>query len=324
MVLPFETLSLKSSAKQKLVEKLQAQSEVMSFTQNEVLASLCTCIGLEYELGRKNYDRLSPFFGVEPVETGENPWHARIFSQGEKIGLELQRRDGQPLQVRHPDFLHIIDPQSFNHAGELSRIVIFPSDVARIYKTFGLELVIVRDWLLTSALSLDESKKVPYLYTNPWEIENNVALTQAKIVAHCQLALSGTHDIVDHLLGADVSKFKRRLGLFREVEAVLNYVFQNGRSRTRGPLMISYLLGVLLDDMAQPKWYDSRFHEILTSWALQSLLLFEAPNPETLSFDVPNAFNSLIGILRSPDVTEALLETSYRTFLAHLSNPTQQ
>ena len=105
-----ETLKVDETLKGRLSAKLAGQGERIRFSDDPALASLCTCLGLEFEIGRPDFDRLSPFFGADVAQTGENPWAKRILIQDHKIGIELRRVDGKPLMLWHEDFRFIIDP----------------------------------------------------------------------------------------------------------------------------------------------------------------------------------------------------------------------
>jgi hypothetical protein len=311
-----QIMEITSSVRRKLVDKVQRQSEVISFEDDPALASLCTALGLQFELGRIDYDRMSPFFGVEPSSDGNNPWISEIISRDSKVGLRFRPKDGRKLEIRHPDFRYIIDPSSFDDKGELSHIVIFPGDIAATYKAKGFQLVIVRDWILTSSLNLDERTQVPYLYANQWEIENNIAATQVRLMVKNQLAFSGTHDVVDHLLGAHSSRFNVFRDLFQQVFKTYEVVFPQGQSRSWNVLVHSYLIGVLLDDLAQPKWYGSKNHEALLRMALMNIRGNQPPASDSKRAEFPPSFHALVDCLRSKNCEAKLLSQRYSSFLS--------
>ncbi len=300
-----------------LIQKLKNGAEVITYAQEPALASLCTALGLQFELGRKDSDRLSPFFGVDVLEAGDNPWCSEIFSQEGEFALRFWRRDGVELEVRHPDFCHILEASSFNESGKLVQAVIFPGRVAEKYRAKGFELVVVRDWLLASSLSEDGDSRVAYLYANEWEIQNNIAHTQAKLMTQRRLAFSGTHDIVDHLLNADVSKFDGMRSLFLEADAVFTTVFWKRASATKQKLLISYLLGVVLDDLAQPRWYGSQKHEYLARKTLAELLNV-AYSQDCNSLALPKEFHDLVSSLRAKTLPMPHLDQGFTQFLQQI------
>lgn len=310
----FQVLKIDSEVKRRLLQKLALLGEVIGFEEDPALASLCACLGLEFELGKKDYDRLSPFFGVDISELVVNPWLVEIIAKEDKIGLSLTRKDGGRLQIRHPDFQYILAPESFTSDGTLSRIILFPSDIARNFKNRGFELVIVREWVRTSCLNPDPSTQVQYLYANRWEIEANVALVQGKMMEKRQLAFSGTHDIVDHLLGSDFRRFDLFSSVFREAKRVLTEVFPIGSTPSRSELLLSYLVGVLLDDMAQPKWYGSKEHEILLLMALKTLEKRKVEVLNSTQLSLPSSFHTLVANLREGTNNLLQLSRDFSTF----------
>ena len=381
-------VTLDLAATQRLIELLRNQSEVFSFEDEPALASLCTSLGLRFEMGHPRFDRLSPFFGVDVSMAPENPWVSRIVTGDSDFGIELRRRNGEPLHVRHRDFHRILHPGSFDERGELSRILIYPARVAAAYRSVGFDLVIVRDWVLTSCLAANDQERVSYLFANAWEIRNNIAKTQAGLMLRNRLAFSGTHDIADHLLGADAAKFDGSREVCRLAESALARISHqvsmlgggegrlvgraedragppqpakpvgdpdghlgspidfvdwgglNGTSSPGGPpiarseaakrpdpspqqtagekcglatippsspaLVLSYLVGVLLDDLAQPKWYGSRAHTALARKAL-ALLPSLASADDCGDLRLPESFHTLVQALRAgPEPIESL------------------
>lgn len=301
-VAPYKTFKIDTAVKERLVKKLRAGSDIFSFEDDPAVASLCTCLGLEFEMGNRAFDRLSPFLGVD-LEAGNeaSPWAIHFLLKDERIGICLERRDGQRPQIRHPDFQYIIDPLSFD-GGALNRIILFPSRVAENYRRKGFDLVIVRDWVLTSCLALDDSQTVSYLYANAKEVESNIALLQAKIVSSHRLAFSGTHDIVDHLLLCDVKKFDQNFELFKNAHETLQAIFAEGVRPSRAQLFLSYFIGILLDDMAQPRWYSSSDHALLLGMALETLKDLPMAYEDPTDLQLPLVFHHLVANLRGESV----------------------
>jgi len=308
-----DVVSITDEAKGRLITKLRHEPEVIRFADEPALAPLCACLALQFEMGNKDFDRLSPFFGVDVSGVSSSPWDSEIISAEGEFGLRLWLKDGGRLSPRHEDLCHILDPLSLDDEGALSQVVIFPGKVARYFNSKGFDLIIVRDWLLTSSLNPDSEATVPYLVTNPWEIENNIAFRQARMMVNKQLAFFGTHDIVDHLLDADCSQFNLLGNLFEDVLDSYKKVF-SGKKPARKQLLVSYLIGVLLDDLAQPKWYNSEGHEALTRIALGTLenRHSESDNPGPL--ELPRPFHELVSTLRSNPTRLDRIGTAYTSF----------
>lgn len=310
-----DVITFDAACKIRLVSLLQTKPEIFSSADDPALAALCTCAGLQFELGERDFDRLSPFFGVDIANIRENPWASEIFIQDGRIGIKLWRKDGVALCVKHQGFSDIIDPSSFDARGELFEIVIFPADVAEKFRHKGFELVIVRDWILNSSLCLDQQKRVSYLLTNEWELDRCIANMQARLMTNHQLAFFGTHDVVDHLLGADRQRFDAFQTLFCRVQESLARVSVNASKAQR---MVSYLMGVVLDDMAQPRWYGSQKHASLLQWA-------EADLERTFPHDVkilPQSFHRLAAVLRDRSASVDSMRKDYHCFIRDLLDST--
>ncbi len=315
-----QVFPITESVKRRLVKTLQSQPDVIRFAEEPVLASLCTVLALQFEMGSREFDRLSLFFNVDLNEFSENPWRSEIISSATEFGIRLWMMDGRSLLPRHPDLANILSSESLDADGKLDQIVIYPARVAARYKEVGFDLVVVRDWLLTSALSLDPTQQVSYLKTNPWELENNIALMQVKLMTQNQLAFFGTHDIADHLLGADFHKFNELEGLYRSAQRILQEVFATECSSHPLLLQMSYFIGILLDDLAQAKWYGSKAHVKLVRMALHSLKEYKGKNfyPKVLS-DLPPSFHVLVSHLREGASKQCQLTGSYMNFVHDLT-----
>ncbi len=289
-----QVFSIDAATKRSLAAKLRQGEEVIRFADDPALASLRTCIGLQSEVGQPGLDRLSPFFGVDG-----NPWRSQLLMAEHEIGIQWWREDGVPLQLRHVDFRHVMDRSSFDREGRLTSVVIYPARVASNFRQRGFELVVVRDWMLTSSLSDDDTGRVNYLHANDWEIRNIVGRMQAKLMQRRQLVFSGTHDIVDHLLNADVQGYATALPTVSVALETLAREFPRETEVSTGAHVIAYLLAVVLDDLAQPRWYRSTKHQ----WMARELIAsFPAARrrPWNLQDGLPAGFHAAVDRLRAP------------------------
>lgn len=281
-----------------VVANLKGKQEVFDFEEDPLFASLCTCLGLKFELGDKKYDRLSPLIGVKLDDNGYNPYNIDIITSPFGFGLQVAFREDLEFKPLHKDFSHIFDSSSLDAHGKLSRMVIFPNKVTRFFNKRGLKLVIVRDWLLNSVLSQEEDSKINYLLGNEWEIERNIALLQLRLMKDSCLAFSATHDISDHLVGGDLYGLEQIRGFVNESLSILKSVFPPQVPSMPQKLVLSYLLAVILDDLAQPSWYGSKSHLSLGKMILETL-----QSPIDLQYRnqkvvLPNSFHTLVALLR--------------------------
>ncbi|MDZ4660231.1 MAG: hypothetical protein SGJ18_01295 [Pseudomonadota bacterium] len=285
--------------KDKLISKIKEKGEVFSFLEEPLYASLLTCLGLQFEMGNREWDRLSATMGIKLEDFPGNPWKSEIISLGQEIGIRLWIPDHLEFKPQHPDFSLILHPLSINEEGLLDQIVIFPNQVARRYAQRGLELVIVSKWALSSFLCSSQEHSINYLKTNKWEIENNYAFDQVQLLRKHQVAFFGTHDLADHLLGGQKEGFTKNQELYEEIQTKLFNPHLNRDSTKNLDLILRYFVGVLMDDLAQPVWYASQPHINLIE---QSLRLFEKigqTKRDSVQIELPQSFHNLIKILRS-------------------------
>ena len=191
-------------------------------------------------------------------------WKVEIVEGAFGFGVSFEPKSEIQLIPRHADFRYFLSKESFSAAGDLQKIVIFPGEVAAFARSRGFELVVVRDWIMSSTLAVNNEQKVRYLKANSWEVANNNALTQMDLIQNSQLAFSGTHDLVDHLLDMDLDALKQSDDLFQKVGQCFKLCF-SGKSNSDSSneqLHLSYLIGVMLDDLVQPKWYGSTRHRL--------------------------------------------------------------
>lgn len=296
-----------------LITKLRAKPQIFSYDSDPMLASLTCALGLQFEIGKPDWDRLSSAFGIGLNEN--NPWQTQIVTFNDQIGVRLWQPDSTELTPRHTDFTHILHPLSMDASGRLSQLVIFPNQVSEKYKkNRGLELVIVRDWALTSFLNQGE---VHYLVANRWEIENNTAKIQAEIMTHGQVAFSGTHDLVDHLIGGDVKGFHQRYELYSRI----NSIYKNFPSPAKNlSLVISYIVGVILDDMAQPVWYESAAHENLLKKTAGLLAKSFSSDYDRKDLSLPPSFAALMTSLRKKPSLDIELSVQFENLRLELMN----
>lgn len=300
-----------AAMKENLRLKLQKYSEIFKFEDEPAFASLIAVLGLQFEIGKPEWDRFSPLLGVD-LNIHSNKWQSQIVALNGMIGLRLWIEGVEEFYPQHPDFSQILHESSM--VGEkLSQIVIFPQAIAHKYKKRGLELVIVRDWVLTAFLSANDTAPVNYLVTNEKEVEMNSAKHQAHLMKNNQVAFSGTHDLVDHLLGGNSAGFRENQILFDNAFELYEIVFNENSRPTTRQLNISYLVGVVLDDMAQPKWYSSKKHQTILIKALK-LLEYSFKYSDHRSSHLDSSYENLVTSLRSQEPLSQDLDFRWNVF----------
>jgi hypothetical protein len=291
---PWQKFEVSEAMAQGLARKLETKEEIFSFRSDPLLASLVSCLGLQFELGKPEQDRASFFLGVDLANTAGNPWKSEIIALGDQLGLRAWIPGREELAPLHEDFRLLLHPLSMVN-GRLAQLVIFPMQVAEAYGARGIELVVVRDWALTAFLS--RNRNLNYQKTNKEEIEGHITLTQLQLMRNRQLAFTGTHDLGDHLLGGYSDGIGASDALRADIEHVYAKVFNGGGPPRRSALVVSYLIAVLLDDLVQPQWYASPGHALVArrALALMEVLEMRADIPEIF---LPQSFHVLVELLR--------------------------
>lgn len=291
---PWQTFEVSEAMADGLARKLEAKEDIFSFRSDPLLASLVSCLGLQFELGKPEQDRASYFLGVDLIQAKGNPWKTEIIAFGDQLGLRAWIPGLEELAPLHEDFRLLLHPLSMD-SGRLSQLVIFPMQVAEAYSARGIELVVVRDWALSAFLS--RRRNLNYQKTNREEIEGHITLTQLKLMRARQLAFTGTHDLGDHLLGGHGEGIAASDALLADIESLYARIFSGGRSR-RSSLVVSYLIAVLLDDLVQPQWYGSAGHTLVARRALALLEVLEMRQDIPEIF-LPQSFHALVELLRA-------------------------
>ena len=250
-----------------LSEALQKSPPFVSFKENGPLASLCFCIALQRELEDPRMDRLSHFFGVRP---SPGVWNTKIHLSKGEWAISGRLKSQQTFEFRHPDLAMLLGPGTIILPDGPVKWTIIPSMVAGKVAKKRIELGIVRDWFLDSVLH--STKNNMYLITNELELHSLYGKTQANIMRRGQLAFQGTHDIVDHLFGLNADRYLGQKPLYELCYSSIKNAGLSCEGRANSlPLpeakkirlhykMVVYTMGVLLDDLAQPRWYHSQKH----------------------------------------------------------------
>lgn len=287
-------MELTPKVRENLRAMVAGKPAVFGIESEPLLGGLLACLGIRFELNTR-LDRLAEFLGA-----GERRLVGDIVREDGEYGISIAFEDGGELQPTTLELLPFFDRTSVSEDGKLARMVVFPLRVARAYRERGIELVIVRDWILSTCLAETPELAVDYNHANAWELVNNIGFMQAELMVLRRLPFFGTHDIVDHLAGASGVGLDRSGGLVERVYRKMQAVFycDNGSAPD---LVISYFFGILLDDFAQPRWYGCPRHEWLSERMLE--LWDELPLPGKLSLEtlpmVPSYWTEWIASLRA-------------------------
>jgi len=287
---------------EKLRERVHTLPAVLPILQDPRLASLLSCRGIQFELNTP-MNRLTEFI----TTTSELPWLSRILSTQAGYKIEIYLQDDSEFRILKEDIAVLISPESLDLKKRLTKIVIDPIRIACMLKFKGVELVIVRDWILASGLASDPKNAVYYAQANPWEFKNNVGYRQCEMMSRHQLPFFGTHDLADHVAGSS------RDGLEKSHHFVLT-TFQLMQEKFSKPvpdvcdLTYSYLLSLLLDDLAQPRWHGNAFHEQMLEYITQKWIDEDTSNicADTFNYQIPEQFAEIMRHLRSAQTVSDL------------------
>ncbi len=291
----------------KQFEKLE---EITSFETDPALASRIASYGMFREIGTVN-DELARFiFDVEtakPVRLGS--LQAELVEWNGLFGLRVSSTDSQRLELRTKGFYDVVHPQlSKNNDKSLHSLFIFPEIINKIAKHDGVELVLVKSWGANSIFGgFDPSKG--YYQTNFWEIENNDALKFSDLIRQGKVAFMGTHDLVAHIAGIDQKHWPLLKRNAERVYEAINSYFKSVSKPSISALILPYILGVVLDDLAQPPSYSSKNHIAVLDELLRKISKNEIPaNLPTLLAQFPESFQKIIDLSRTSNIDQKLDE----------------
>ncbi len=306
---PWQAIPINETLKENLRNMLRQKADIFSFQDDLHLSSLLACLGLLFEWKRKHWNRLAPIVTKEQVP--EQNFQGEIISHNNQIGVRLWIDGVTELIPRHRDFSRILHPLSINENGTLENLIFFPYQVVNLLNKRNITAVIVKDWVLSSFLAQSHKKEINYQVTNENEIRQNIALTQTELMLNQSLPFFGTHDLVDHALGANGNAFANLRGILETTRSTLSDVKSNKE------LILSYFIGVLLDDMAQSRWYHSEKHLELLKRTTLSIRNAKKSSIDLPNLNLPTSFHSLVRNLRDESEMDDLI-SSHDLFIRDL------
>lgn len=154
--------------------------------------------------------------------------------------------------------------------------------------------------------------------TNTTELSNNYAQIQVKMLTNKQIAFMGTHDLVDHLLDGNSKAMITNNNFFTDIQNVFIKNFNTSLKKNNSKLILSYLIGVLLDDLAQPIHYKSQKHIYVIKKCLSYFKKYNLKNDKKLFLD--QFFSQLISEVRDKEsISKKLIDTKLNRFLVTLT-----
>lgn len=276
-----------------------------SFIEEPRVAALVSSLGIQREVLTVSNELVGHVFDAE---TGrEVQWHemrSELVASGESIGVRIWVPGSSVLTIVNEGLAAFVNPRfSLDAKNNLGQLVFFPESVDQILRLEGGELVIVPEWGLNTIFG-GFDPGVHFYQTNLWEIDNNDTLRFARLLGRRQIPLLGTHDLTAHSAGVRRAEMDRLAALGDRIADLLGSYFSSakGAKVNRASLIIPYLIGVLLDDLAQPVHYGSKKR----LFVIDALLEVIRSNPINLTeprriLRAPRAFRRLIEFTRSSD-----------------------
>ncbi len=301
-----------------LTRRVEGSPEIIPFSDDPAFAGAVAAIGMGREVGTYN-DELARFLfdqrsgaAIDRAALG-----SELVRYGSKIGVRIRAKGVQSIDIQFRGIQELLHPTlSFDVDGKLQQLVIFPASVARILEQRGVNAVLVRPWALNTIFGRFDPK-MHFYETNMWELTNVDTSLFARLISQRQIPFLGTHDFVAHIAATDGTRWTRLQERGREVLAVMEEYLQNAPTPSLASLVLPYLAGVLLDDLAQPVTYDDETRSVPLRVILDHLQRKSIdPNARGLLTHFPPHFAHLIELARFQDLKE--VQRSAEQFVQHL------
>jgi hypothetical protein len=266
-----EDIALSAEDISSLRRKALTKSEICSFSSDPTFFAMIAALGIQREVGTAN-DELARFdFDSESGQVvPKESLRARLIRYRRKIGVRIWAEGYPKLELRFYGIQALLHPGlSFNQDGTLEKLVIFPEIISKIASLEGVDLAFVRPWALNSVFELHPFDT--YYLTNIWELKNLDALRFATLVENRQIPFLGTHDLVAHIAGTQSGAWSQLQARGKRVKDVLSDFLADTPNPWIGSLILPYIAGILLDDLAQPPVYEAETRSIPLEYVLQAI-----------------------------------------------------
>jgi hypothetical protein len=297
--------------KDSLRKKLLASPEVIPYSRDPRAASLITCLGNQQEVGTPN-DELARFLFTPESDRPipRESLRAELISPGSAFGVRIWAEGFSHLEIRFPKLRGLLHPDySFHPDGSLKQLVVFPAPIARWLEGQGVTAVLVKPWALNTIFGGFHPSQ-GYYQTNMWEMFNIDVIRYAGLVERRQVPFLGTHDLVAHVAGTQRAAWDELAPLGGRVRRHLQEYFQGVARPNPGSLILPYIAGIVLDDLAQPPCYGapSRRHVLEEVLRLIDRSRLD-PSPERVLLRFPERYEKLVNLARFGALEDILRKT---------------
>lgn len=153
------------------------------------------------------------------------------------------------LEIKHPELKEIITCNDHE-------ILISPMKIADFIHSKGITPVFVKSWAIQIFFSSFDLQK-DILTEQLWSFKNNDVILYSQLVADHKIIFQGTHDIVGHITGLNREGFSFAAEVGRNIFKKLHMHFGKYKKGNLPSHLIPFLIGLLLDDLAQKPYYFS-------------------------------------------------------------------
>jgi hypothetical protein len=301
-----EPYTLTAKERERLRGFISAQGEVFKFSTDPKTASLIAALGIHQEVGTLNDDLARFVFEKDGITlVPRTALKSELVKLGSRFGVRIWAMGRTEIVVRLPGFKALLHPEhSFNADGSTREIVIFPETIAQIIALENVEAVLVKAWVLNTVFG-GLGAGAQYYEVKLWDIENNDTLLFSRITEKRLVPFLSTHDLAVHISGLKGKEWDEIEKDAARVRKSLEIYFLGVKKPSVGALILPYLTGVVLDDLAQALVYRSPGHLAVLNELLRVLDARElAPGLGGRLVTFPEKFNAIVELARSSDVDQ--------------------
>lgn len=302
----FNALLLSPEEKEALRTKLLKKSEIVPLVTDPKYFAEVIALGIQQEIGTI-HDEFSTFLfcGHTGVKVSRESLKAELIEYRGYTGVRIWAEGFGAVDPRVRGIRTLLYPElSYNKAGEIYQCVFFPEIIWQIAALEGAELVSVKPWGINTVFGGFDATK-SYYEGNMFEFVNIDAIRYAQLLEKRQIVFWGTHDLVSHVAGLRKSAWPELEARGRAARLLFEEYFVGIQNPAPYALVLPYVLGMLLDDMAQPMNYNSesrRFVIDLLMDAIRSKVIHPERGAYLMKF--PDNFERLINLARADKVVE--------------------
>jgi hypothetical protein len=289
-----------------LKARLSQLDDTFPFHHDPEFASTVAAVGMQREVGTHNDDIARFLFDHKSGELiDRKSLRVQLVRYRNNVGVKIWSTMTDAIEVRFKGFTEYINPQfSYDADGRLKQLVIFPQSVCQILALHGVEAVIVKPWAMNTIFG-GFNPQDNFYQTNMWELANNDTVRFSELVAARQVPFLGTHDFIAHIVGTDGARWQTLAPRGDEVHKTLQHYFAGVMHPSLPALILPYVAGVLLDDLAQPPSYDDPTRSIPLRYVMDAISSREiAPNSKQVLTRFPTSFEKLIDLARLRPLVE--------------------